>query len=270
MIPLPLIALIQIGGTDMAAPLTIRKDIAAMTWRERIDTWLPPLIAVGVRRVMLWMPPGYDAGVKDLPYRFYLDEQEQLADAAEQYIKDGIEIIVYTGRMVTDRTLIDRSGVAWVQAAAKQIEALSDSGCSIAFDNLDDGVECSDRHELFVRMLAATGVKVYVEPRIRADKPSSLRLFPGITVAADLETHPKRYALGVEHIALMTGAPPPSFGWMPGEKKTGADWNAALWGPKGWVRRQLDAGRTPCVTFNRSMLALGEAGMKKVIESTIS
>lgn len=264
-----LIALIQIGGTDMAAPRTIRADIAKLTWQQRLDAWLPPLAAVGIRRVMLWMPQGYEAGVKNLPYRFDMVDQVKLAKAAETRIKAGMEIIVYTGRMVTEPVMCWRTGVEWINAAIYDILQLAIVGCSIAFDNLDDGVTCGDQYELFVRLLEATGVRVYVEPRRDDGRLTMLGSLPGITIASDLEKHPRDYWLSAEHIAMMTGNAPPSFGWAPGPK-TGADWNAALWGPKGWVRRQIDAGRTPCVTFNRSMLALGTEGMRKVIESTIS
>lgn len=256
------ISLLSIGGTDMSAPDTIRADIRDSLWWKYLESRVPVQMKAGVRRFMVWAPGGYTAGK---PINFMQPFRAiSLGGAAQNYIKSGAEIIVYLGQIPRDPVLSKAKAAEWLHLAVQNIGYLIDAGCSIAFDNVDDLVSMADRYELLISLLDSLGVRVYVEPRIQASKPSMLHDLRSITVASDLERFPKEYHHGCpEHIALLTGTPPPSFGWGDDTNRPGAEWNRAI---PPWSRRQRAEGRTVCFTVNTSLLSRVADGIRAFLE----
>lgn len=256
------ISLLSIGGTDMSAPDTIRADIRDSLWWRYLESRVPVQMKAGVRRFMVWAPGGYERG-KPINFTRRFGSAE-LGDAVREYIKSGAEVIVYLGQMPRDPVLSKAGPAMWLNRAIDNVCALTEQGCSIAFDDVDDLVSMADRHELLISLLDSLGVRVYVEPRIQASKPSMLHDLRSITVAFYLERFPKEYHPGCpEHIALLTGRPPASFGWGELTVRAGDHWNKAI---PPWSRRQRAEGRTVCFNVNDSLRAKGADGIRAFLE----
>lgn len=271
-----LIVLQQVGGTDLSAPDTISQSVFNETdgWDSFFKRFAAPAFDAGASRFMVWDPLGHQPSqnlfLTGSPGQFD-NRIRKLAQSAVPYISAGKEVFVYLGSPVKDRVLETWKSLEWIRYFAWVIAPVVEAGVKIVFDNMFDGVSQGDKYETAIRLFRNLGADVRVEPRCWIPGPgergSDLIDVPGATLASLLEYFSDRkYTTEsdrgeqIEHISMLLGVPPKSFGW--GNKTTlrsGAEWNAQI---PGWCDRSYRLGYTPCFTLNSTVRAGGVSAVR--------
>lgn len=157
-------------------------------WKGFVDTQIKPIIDMGVRRFMLWMPHGREAVARkqlmgsqwittNLRYDAYTLSRQNtsfkwftqgFAESFYPLTQQGIEIISYVGTLhgAPEFDALPAGQAKW--EAVKAIAPLLDARCSIAFDT---SIFSRPGHYVYdlAQTLKQSGYKYYIEPTPHVD-----------------------------------------------------------------------------------------------------
>ncbi len=158
-------------------------------WRGFVENELKPIIAMGVRRFMLWMPHGRETKIRsqlmgnwriDTNLRFdaYNVARQNVnnnwytqgfAEAIYPITQQGVEVIAYVGALhgAPEFDALPTGQAKW--EAMKAIAPLLDARCSIAFDT---AIFSRPGHYVYdlAQSLKQSGYKYYIEPTPHNDQ----------------------------------------------------------------------------------------------------
>lgn len=172
-----------IGSGSDASRRYVQYVVPERGWAGFANEWIAPMVQLGIRRFMLWMPHGretlarkqlignswitthlrFDAwqvARKNAALSWYTSG---FAEAMSPFTSSGIEIIAYVGTLhgAPEFDALPVGQAKW--QAAMAIAPLLDARCSIAFDT---AMQSKPGHYVYdlAQMLKGAGFKYYIEP----------------------------------------------------------------------------------------------------------